>query len=745
MKRSTSTPVVALPLLCLFLSSSSLLLIIPSATALGFNCTTTTATCSALIDYVSLTNKTLGTIAQLFGVSFISLFGANSLPLSTSPVQTVEPNQTIKIPFQCNCGQGIGISNKVPVYNVKIGDYLIYIANELYSGLVTYQEIATVNDINNPNLILIGQKLWIPLPCSCDTVEGDQVVHYGHVVSNQSSVGQIAKEYGTTPGTLLKLNGLAHQNELQAGQLIDVPLRACRSMVGNDSLDYTLLVPDGTKVLTANNCVQCTCESSKNWTLHCEPSQGAKPSNWTQCPSMQCQGGLLLGDTKSPCTTCAYAGYTNQSILTTLVKTCSIVAVARKENSMDLGSKLAIAISSVAGIGIMVTLIVLYCCLSEKSSLNNKNKDIDVESFLRNNGSLVPKRYSYSDIKKITNSFKEKLGQGGYGSVFKGKLLDGRLVAVKILNESKGNGEEFINEVASISRTSHVNIVALLGYCFEGIRRALLYEFMPNGSLDKFIYDKESSTTIPRLGWETLFNIATGIGRGLEYLHRGCNTRILHFDIKPHNILLDQDFCPKIADFGLAKLCPRKDSIISMKDRRGTIGYIAPEVFFRNFGGVSHKSDVYSYGMMVLEMVGGRKNMNLAADHTSEVYFPHWIYRHFQEDQDELGLEWLTTGEEEEEIARKMSLVGLWCIQTDPSNRPSMSKVVEMLEGSITSLQIPPKPYLCSPTRLTTDCSDISQEGGQLGSSMAGQPSGHSIASHRQDVDSIKVGCSGNG
>ncbi|XP_042497090.1 LEAF RUST 10 DISEASE-RESISTANCE LOCUS RECEPTOR-LIKE PROTEIN KINASE-like 2.7 [Macadamia integrifolia] len=697
MESNTSNSTVVLFLL---ITSSSLLITIPSATALGFNCSSSATTCSALIDYVSPTNKTLAKIAQLFGVSFISLFDANSFPLSTSPVQTVEPNQTIKIPFQCSCAQGIGISNKVPIYNVKKGNYLIYIANQLYSGLVTYQEIATVNSISNPNLIFPNQKLWIPLPCSCDEVDGDQVVHYGHVVTKQRSVGQIAKEYGTTQGTLLKLNGLAHQNQLRAGQLIDVPLRACKSMVGNDSLDYPFLVPNGTTVLTANNCVQCTCESSKNWTLHCEPSQGVKPSNWTSCPSMQCQGGLLLGNTKSPCTTCAYAGYSNQSILTTLSKTCSIDE-AWKENHVDLGRMLAIAISSGTGIGIMVMVIVLYCCLRGKSSLN-RNKDIEVELFLKNNGSLVPKRYSYLEIKNITDSLKEKLGEGGYGGVYKGKLLDGHLVAVKILHESKGNGEEFINEVASISKTSHVNIVALLGYCFEGIRRALVYEFMPNGSLDKFIYDKESSTTHPRLGWETLFNIATGIGRGLEYLHRGCNTRILHFDIKPHNILLDQDFCPKISDFGLAKLYPRKDSIISMRDTRGTVGYIAPEVFFRNFGRVSHKSDVFGYGMMVLEMVGGRKNMNMSAGHTSEVYFPHWIYKHFQDQ--ELVLEGLTTTLEEE-IAKKMTLVGLWCIQTDPSNRPSMSKVVEMLEGSITSLQIPPKPYLCSPSRLPSDCS----------------------------------------
>lgn len=226
----------------------------------------------------------------------------------------------------------------------------------------------------------------------------------------------------------------------------------------------------------------------------------------------------------------------------------------------------------------------------------------------------------------MTNSFRDKLGQGGFGGVYKGKLLDGRPVAVKVLNESKGNGEEFINEVASISRTSHVNIVTLLGFCLEGQKRALIYEFMPNGSLEKFIQDGNLEKTNSHLGWEKLFQIAIRIARGLEYLHRGCNTRIVHSDIKPHNILLDEDFCPKISDFGLAKLCIRNESKISMTGARGTIGYIAPEVFSRNFGGVSHKSDVYSYGMMILEMNGGRNNNDVGVSQTSEMYFPHWIY-----------------------------------------------------------------------------------------------------------------------
>ena len=189
----------------------------------------------------------------------------------------------------------------------------------------------------------------------------------------------------------------------------------------------------------------------------------------------------------------------------------------------------------------------------------------------------------------MNKSFNDKLGQGGYGSVYNGKLQDRCFVAVKVLKESKGNGQKFINEVASISRTSHVNIVTLKRFCIKGSERALIYELMPNGSLEKIIYKGNPSNSNHQLGWEKLYKIVIGIARGLEYLHRGCNTQILHFDIKPHNILLDENFCSKISYFGFAKICPGEKSTISIVGARGTTGYIAPEVFCRNFGRISHK------------------------------------------------------------------------------------------------------------------------------------------------------------
>ncbi|KAE8788704.1 putative receptor-like protein kinase [Hordeum vulgare] len=349
------------------------------------------------------------------------------------------------------------------------------------------------------------------------------------------------------------------------------------------------------------------------------------------------------------------------------------------------------ALISAAAALLLPCIYVLICYMTGKRNRfllwkkNTSSTERHYEAMIVSYGSLAPKRYMYSEVMKITSSRNKKLGQGGYGVVFEGKLHDDRLVAVKFLHDCKGNGEEFVNEVMSIGRTSHVNIVSLFGFCLEGSKRALIYEYMCNGSLDRYIYSENPKEI---LGWERLYAIGIGIARGLEYLHHSCNTRIVHFDIKPQNILLDKDFCPKIADFGLAKLCHTKESKLSMIGARGTIGFIAPEVHSRNFGLVSTKSDVYSYGMMLLEMVGGRKNVKSVVAKSSEKYFPDWIYDHFAQDD---GLEACEVTSDIEEIARKMTLIGLWCIQVLPMYRPTITKVLEMFDRNIDEMAMPPK------------------------------------------------------
>ncbi|KAG6768672.1 hypothetical protein POTOM_027599 [Populus tomentosa] len=298
-------------------------------------------------------------------------------------------------------------------------------------------------------------------------------------------------------------------------------------------------------------------------------------------------------------------------------------------------------------------------------------------------------RYSNSEIKKMTRGFKEKLGEGGFGCVYKGKLRSGHSAAIKLLGKSKANGQDFINEIATIGRIRHSNVVQLVGFCAEGSKRALVYNFMPNGSLNNFIFSQERPVS---LSWEKLHEISLGVAHGIQYLHRDCEMQILHFDIKPHNILLDEHFTPKVADFGLARLCQTNESLKSLTAARGTIGYMAPELFYKNIGRVSYKADVYSFGMLLLEMAGRRKNLNALAENSSQIYWPYWVHDQVSNEKAiELGD---GSTEEEKKIVKKMIIVGLWCIQMNPMNRPAMNEVVEMLEGDIESLQLPPRPVL---------------------------------------------------
>ncbi|KAK8589209.1 hypothetical protein V6N12_023612 [Hibiscus sabdariffa] len=290
---------------------------------------------------------------------------------------------------------------------------------------------------------------------------------------------------------------------------------------------------------------------------------------------------------------------------------------------------------AISGILLARTLLGIFCLIAlvtHKFRRRHLSMDDSIENFLQTQNNFMPIRYSYSEIKRMTENFKVKLGQGGFGSVFKGKLRSGRLVAVKMLGNSKANGEDFISEVATVGRIHHVNVVQLVGFCVEGSKQALVYDFMTNGSLDKILFSKETCT------------------------------------------LMD-------------------DSIISLTAARGTMGYIAPELFYKNIGGVSYKADVYSFGMLLMEMVGRRKNLNVSVEQASRIYFPSWIYDRF--DQGE-GIELGDVTEVDENIARKLVMVAFWCIQMQPSNRPQMSKVLEMLENEVELLELPPRPFLFS-------------------------------------------------
>ncbi|XP_039689620.1 LEAF RUST 10 DISEASE-RESISTANCEUS RECEPTOR-LIKE PROTEIN KINASE-like 2.4 isoform X2 [Medicago truncatula] len=338
---------------------------------------------------------------------------------------------------------------------------------------------------------------------------------------------------------------------------------------------------------------------------------------------------------------------------------------------------------------IMLGIILFSALLIYKYRRRHASIYENIEDFLQNN-TLMPIRYSYKEIKQMAKGFKVKLGEGGYGDVYKGNLISGPFIAIKMLKiKSKTNGQDFISEVATIGRIYHSNVVRLIGFCVEGSKRALVYEYMPKGSLDKYIFNKEGVISLTN---DQIYEISLGVARGISYLHQGCDMQILHFDIKPHNILLDENFIPKVSDFGLAKLYPIDNSIVALTAARGTIGYMAPELFYQNIGRISHKADVYSFGMLLIEIASRSRNLNSHAEHSSQLYIPFWIY-------DQLVKNTVTEMEdvimeEINDVLKKMFIVGLWCIQLKPIDRPSMKKVVEMLEGDIENMEMPPKPLL---------------------------------------------------
>ncbi|XP_059072426.1 rust resistance kinase Lr10-like [Cryptomeria japonica] len=260
-----------------------------------------------------------------------------------------------------------------------------------------------------------------------------------------------------------------------------------------------------------------------------------------------------------------------------------------------------------------------------------------------------------------------------------------------MLDQSRESETQFMNEVTTIGRIHHIHLVRLLGYCFEGCTSALVYEYMANGSLDRFIFGSTGGGQIPN--WDQLYSIALGAARGIAYLHNECHSRIIHFDIKPHNILLDEEFTVKVADFGLAKLSGRRDDHVSMTAARGTPGYVAPEVWSRNFGPVTDKSDVYSFGMMLLEMVGGRKNVDVQASHSSQFYFPDSAIKLLERGELRTRLRERDLSDAEEARARSLTKVGLWCIQYNSRDRPSMMRVLQMLEGDADDIPNPPIPF----------------------------------------------------
>ncbi|KAG6695140.1 hypothetical protein I3843_09G082800 [Carya illinoinensis] len=300
---------------------------------------------------------------------------------------------------------------------------------------------------------------------------------------------------------------------------------------------------------------------------------------------------------------------------------------------------------------------------------------------------------SLSTIMAATDDFSEsnKLGQGGFGTVFKGMLEDGKGVAVKRLSRKSWQGlEEFKNEVILIARLQHRNLVKLLGCAIEGQEKLLVYEFMPNRSLDFFIFDPEKRS---QLDWKTYDNIIVGIAKGLLYLHEDSRLKIIHRDLKPSNILLDHEMVAKISDFGMARIFGENQNTANTRRVVGTYGYMAPEYAME--GLFSVKSDVFSFGVILLEIISGKKNSSFYLTENAQTLLAY-AWRLWNEGKEMKFVEpvlmesSLTTQQ-----IKKCMHIGLLCVQEDPADRPTMSSVVVLLgDESILPLPKPKQPAL---------------------------------------------------
>ncbi|KAK8274106.1 hypothetical protein V6Z12_D10G051600 [Gossypium hirsutum] len=288
-----------------------------------------------------------------------------------------------------------------------------------------------------------------------------------------------------------------------------------------------------------------------------------------------------------------------------------------------------------------------------------------------------PNTFSYAELRAATDDFSpsNKLGEGGYGAVYKGTLSDETVVAVKQLSVASQQGKsQFIAEVATISAVQHRNLVKLRGCCIEGKRHLLVYEYLENKSLDQALFGRSDL----RLDWPTRYNICLATARGLAYLHEESRPRIVHRDVKASNILLDAELCPKISDFGLAKLYDDEKTHISTRVA-GTIGYLAPEYAMR--GHLTEKADIFAFGIVALEILSGRPNSDNSLE-DDKIYLLEWSWA-LHENNQILDLVDPNLVEFDENEALRVVRIALLCTQGSPSMRPPMSRVVAMLAGDI--------------------------------------------------------------
>ncbi|XP_058754093.1 cysteine-rich receptor-like protein kinase 29 [Vicia villosa] len=378
-------------------------------------------------------------------------------------------------------------------------------------------------------------------------------------------------------------------------------------------------------------------------------------------------------------------------------------------------STIAIVVSVVA-VGVVAAMLSFFCIYLMRSKKKIKREEIvhghdDIEI-------VESLQFDFDTIQVATNNFSEdnKLGHGGFGVVYQGKLSNGQVIAVKRLSKGSGQGDrEFKNEVLLLAKLQHRNLVKLHGFCLERKERLLIYEFVPNKSLDYFIFDPIKRT---QLDWERLYKIISGIVKGLLYLHEDSRLRIIHRDLKASNILLDNNMNPKISDFGLARLILVGQTQVNTEKIVGTYGYMAPE--YAMFGKFSIKSDVFSFGVLIIEIITGQKVTGILHEQSTEDLLMEdllsFVWRNWREGTIINIIDPSLNNSSQKEIMRCIQ-ISLLCVQEKVVERPTMATIARMLNSYSVSLPLPLEPA----------------------SVIASKPGSHSISDMQSGEDSVGI------
>ncbi|XVE75730.1 hypothetical protein DITRI_Ditri12bG0116100 [Diplodiscus trichospermus] len=358
-----------------------------------------------------------------------------------------------------------------------------------------------------------------------------------------------------------------------------------------------------------------------------------------------------------------------------------------------------------------------------KNRMKQKEDDeLEIEQEIQRS-STAPQKFRLKELKAATGNFNanNKLGSGGFGTVYKGVLRKEEVAVKRIQKNTRHGKQDFIAEVTTISNLHHKNLVKIFGWCYESNELLLVYEFMPNGSLDRFIFRNTTlSNADSTMNWATRHNIICGVARALDYLHNGCEKRIIHRDIKASNIMLDSDFNARLGDFGLARTIQLNEKTHhSTKEIAGTPGYMAPESF--HTGKATVETDIYAFGVLILEVVCGRKPGHQNEQNNYNSSLVEWVWEHHRMEQITDVIDVGLNKDFNEDQAECILMLGLACCHPNPYERPSMRTALQVLRGEVGAPAVPArKPAFMWPAiaPVIIEEMDNSSTGGQLTSTM---------------------------